>query len=124
MVSKWLNEDTYVENAEAIIKELKSQKAKISTSKIRNILSMLSDLYNRVIHKREELLGKDIQIELKYFKMRCAYESGRDREVKNFIEKTNMMTYIDGIGNNRERFILYYHYVEALVAYHRYYGGE
>ena len=56
--------------------------------------------------------------------MRCAYEAGRDQEVKRFIEKTHMMDCVDWIENSKEHFILYYHYVEALVAYHKYYGGE
>ena len=32
--------------------------------------------------------------------------------------------YIKGIQMNREKFIRFAHYMEALVAYHRYYGGR
>ena len=110
-MGKSLNESTYVEEAEQIIQILKQEnKRLISASKLRNILSMLADLY--------------IEIDLKYCKMRCAYEAGRDPEVRKFVDKTHIMEYIDGIGNSKERFILYYRYVEALVAYHKYYGGE
>ncbi len=125
-MGKSLNENTYVEEAEQIIQILKQEnKRLISTSKLRNILSMLAGLYNRVVHSQEKnTLEKDIQSDLKYCKMRCAYEAGRDPEVRKFVDKTHIMEYIDGIGNSKERFILYYRYVEALVAYHKYYGGE
>lgn len=125
-MGKSLNESIYVEEAEQIIQILKQEnKRLISASKLRNILSMLADLYNRVFYSRgENLLDRNIEIDLKYCKMRCAYEAGRDPEVRKFVDKTHIMEYIDGIGNSKERFILYYRYVEALVAYHKYYGGE
>ena len=106
-MGRTLNKQTYVEEAEKIIIELKesSKKGKmISTSKLRSMLSMLSGLYNRVVHSSEKYLDEDVQYDLKYYKVRCAY--------------------VDWIENSKEHFILYYHYVEALVAYHKYYGGE
>ena len=126
-MGRTLNKQTYVEEAEKIITELKesSKKGKmISTSKLRSMLSMLSGLYNRVVHSNEKYLDEDVQHDLKYYKVRCAYEAGIDQEVKRFIEKTHMMDYVDWIENSKEHFVLYYHYVEALVAYHKYYGGE
>lgn len=127
-MGKGIDENTYVEDAEKVIKELKNADRRgqlLSTSKIRNILSMLSGIYNRVVHSSEQnILERDVQMDLKYCKVRCAYEAGRDNKVKSFIEKSHMMDYLDWIGNSRDRFILYYRYIEALVAYHRYYGGE
>lgn len=124
-MSKWIDEMNYVEDAEAIIKSLNERKALISTSKIRNILSMISSLYNRAIHSNEQdKLDREFLLDLKYYKMRCVYEAGRDGKVKSFMEQTKMLDYVDGIGNSKENFLLYYHYVEALVAYHRFYGGR
>ena len=76
-MGKSLNESIYVEEAEQIIQILKQEnKRLISASKLRNILSMLADLYNRVFYSRgENLLDRNIEIDLKYCKMRCAYEA-------------------------------------------------
>ena len=126
-MGRTLNKQTYVEEAEKIIIELKesSKEGKmISISKLRSMLSMLSGLYNQVVHSNEKYLDEDVQYDLKYCKVRFAYEAGRDPVVKRFIDKTHMMDYVDWIENNKEHFVLYYHYVEALVAYHKYYGGE
>ena len=57
-------------------------------------------------------------------RMRMLYEAGRDQDVKIFVEKTKLIEYLKGIGNSRSSFIDYAHYLEALVAYHRYYGGR
>lgn len=133
-MKKGLDENTYVDEAEKVILELKEGGKNgrrndrgeniISTSQIRNILSMLAGMYNQVIHSKSNTLEQSLQGDLKYCKMRYVYEAGRDKKMKDFINKSRMMEYIDWIGDSRENFILYYHYIEALVAYHRYYCPE
>ena len=62
---------------------------------------------------------------LQMLRIRILYEAGRDeRDVKPFVEKSKLLEYIKGIQMNREKFIQFAHYMEALVAYHRYYGGR
>ena len=58
--------------------------------------------------------------------MRIAYEAGRDKDhsVRNFVEKAELFKIIDEIGENKENLMLFCRYMEALVAYHRYYGGK
>ena len=75
-----------------------------------------SDDWNQL---ETEIVGK-----IQYFKMRCAYEAGRDKAVADLVEKSNLINYIDNIKDSRDNFITFFHYVEALVAYHRYYGGR
>ena len=57
-------------------------------------------------------------------RVRIAYEAGRDNTVKNFIAKAKLMEYIKGAGDDRETFVSFVHYMEALVAWHRYHGGR
>ena len=53
-----------------------------------------------------------------------AYEGGRDSKVKDFIAKAYLLEYLKGIGSSRDDFIRFAHYMEALVAYHRFFGGR
>lgn len=63
-----IHENDYVDQAEQAIKKLsakKDQKALVTTSKIRNLLAMVSDIYNDVRNVQgevlsEELIGKSI----------------------------------------------------------------
>ena len=57
-------------------------------------------------------------------RIRTAYEAGRDPATKVFVEKAHLLQYLKGISTNRETLIAFAHYMEALVAYHRYYGGK
>ena len=74
----------YVDRAENAIKKLiivdKNDMAKINltTSKIRNILSLVSDLYNDAQRYRSEELSEDLYNRVQYLKMRMAYEAGRE----------------------------------------------
>ena len=40
------------------------------------------------------------------------------------MEKAQLLAYIKGIGNSRAEMIRFAHYMEALVAYHRFMGGK
>jgi len=96
----------------------------LTTTKIRNLLSLLNVIRQMVIEEPKETINGETLGKIQYFKMRCAYESGRDTAVKDFIKKSNLMNYINDIGDSKKAFELFFHYVEALVAYHRFYGGN
>ena len=105
--------------------EIKQQGQKITTSKIRNLLSLVSDIYNvEKLRTAEDELLPDSAAKLGMMRMRTAYEAGRDSAVKNFVEQAKLLQYIKGIGLDRYAFLDFAHYMEALVAYHRYYGGK
>ena len=57
-------------------------------------------------------------------RIRFAYECGRDRNVKNFVSTAHLIEYLKGIRNSREKFMDYARYMEALVAYHKFFGGR
>ncbi|MEG0156737.1 MAG: type III-A CRISPR-associated protein Csm2, partial [Anaerovoracaceae bacterium] len=90
---------------------------------IRNILTMVNDLKN--LSKREgDSLSEEVQGKVQYLKMRLAYESGRESVVDEFVKCTKLMETLEGIKESKEKLSLFCEYVEALVAYHRYYGGK
>ena len=123
-------DENYVSYAEGVIKKLivkdrnGNEKINLTTSKIRNILSMVSDLYNDTQRFRNERLSDDLYMRTQYLKMRMAYESGRDDAVKDFIEKADLINKIDKIGRSKEKLLNFCHYMEALVAYPKFYGGK
>ena len=113
-----LNEKTYVKRAEEVMLDNK----KLSTSQIRNILSMLNQIYNDVIITTESVLSEDIKSQLQYLKVKLIYAAGRNQDVKKFVLESQIDQHLDHIGDSKEAFILYSRYMEALVAYHKFYN--
>ena len=120
----------YVDKAEQVIKSLQKEnrygekELKLTTSKIRNILSMVSELYNDAVHSKEATLSTDMRGRVQYLKMRVAYESGRDRGVEEFVRKAQILEIINETGTSKENLVLFCNYMEALVAYHKFLGGK
>ena len=119
-----LDADTYVDTAEKVIEGLKKGGGLLSTSKIRNLLSMISSLYDEVRRERSDKLSKKDQEQIQYIRLHFAYEAGRDSKVKEFVNAADIIAHIKDIGDNKEHFLLFCKYMEALVAYHRYHGGK
>lgn len=118
----------YVDTAETVVRQLRKDKKgkniRLTTSKIRNILAMVSEIYNEVIHERGEKLSGKSQERIQYLRLRITYEAGRDDDVKDFVDKSELLQMLKKIENNKEEFLLFCRYLEALVAYHRFYGGR
>lgn len=125
---KIINEGNYSDVAQNVIKTL-SQPNKygriniISTSQLRNILTMSADIYNQVVPLEKDLTD-EINSRIEYLRVRCFYEAGRDRLVKNFMEKSKIPDILREINGEKKNFILFNHYLEALVAFRKYYGGK
>lgn len=126
-----LTEDNYTELAEKVILKLSQEKNRngkpvqiVTTSKIRNLLAMTADIYNEVINLHDEKLSTDIVGRIKYLKIRFVYEAGRQSEVKKLVEEAELLGHLDEIGNSRKQYILFSRYMEALVAYRKFYGGK
>ncbi len=119
-----LTNENYVGEAEKVIRNLldKNRGRILTTSKIRNILSMISDIYNDVRYLPGEELNAEILGRIQYLKLHVVYEAGRERTVKDFIEEADLLSVIDSIGKSKEKFLLFCHYMEALVAYRKYLG--
>lgn len=133
-----LNDGNYVEKAEQVIKGLladadKESKRKtrgrdqvkiVSTSKLRNILAMSSDIYNLANMSVSENLSEDINSQIEYLKIRIIYEAGRDKDVNDLVTKAKLIECIGEIKGNKKNFIQFNRYLEAIVAYRKYLGGR
>lgn len=126
-----ISENSYVKKAEETINELLDIKNKngkpvsiATTSQMRNILAMSADIYNRVMVNSGEDLSDEIIGLIEYLKIRIVYEAGRDEKVKKFIVQSEMIEIIDEINGSKKNFILFNHYLEALIAYRRFKGGK
>ena len=92
-----LNKTNYVDKAEEVIKLLRVRNKngkymlKITTSKIRNLLSMVTELYNDVIHIPNDELDEEMVQKIQYLRLRIVYEAGRDPSVKEFIQKSGIL---------------------------------
>ena len=113
----------YIQKAETIMKDISKC---ITTSKIRGFLSLVSKVYNVESVRTEDTLLPESIDTIQMMRIRVVYEAGRDSTdgVKRFLEKSNILNYLKSIGDSRQKFITFARYMEALVAYHRFYGGK
>lgn len=118
---KDLSAENIVKLGEELGKRFAREK-KITTSQIRNVFSDIKRIHFewKARENKDKLLG-----ELTLLKPKLAYTAGRHsnvRELKKVLEKA-----IDGVVNSQnsekagENF---FNLVEAIVAYHKYYGGK
>ena len=124
-----IDETNYVDKAEEAIKLLANKKDPksnkpvdvVTTSKLRNLLGMVSDVYNDVLDVKEEKLGRDIIERINYMRLRFYYEAGREPSVKNLLETAKVFEVLKDVGSSRKNYILFSRYMEALVAFRKYY---
>lgn len=124
-----IDETNYVDKAEEAIKLLANKKDPknnkpvdvVTTSKLRNLLGMVSDVYNDVLNVKEEKLGRDIIERINYMRLRFYYEAGREPSVKNLLETAKVFEVLKDVGSSRKNYILFSRYMEALVAFRKYY---
>lgn len=120
-----LTNENYVKQAEDVINNLIAGKSKIlTTSKIRKLLAMVSDMYTKAKRLKSNTLSSDWVSKIQYFKMHTIYEAGREPSVKKFIEEAQIIEQIDKIKADKDKLILFCLYMEALVAYRKYLGGK
>ena len=96
----------------------------LTTSKLRNLLDLVNNIYSVVANNPEKELSEDVKDKIAYLKIKFAYEVGRDKPVKRFVEQTYVKDLIDDVLKNgsKKQFLDYCKYFEALVAYSKYYG--
>ncbi|MDR2400848.1 MAG: type III-A CRISPR-associated protein Csm2 [Deferribacteraceae bacterium] len=124
-----LTKTNYGDEAEKVIKELKDKASNkkddiISTSQMRNLYTVVNQLYNDVILSTGEQLSEEYQSRFSYLRIRMAYEAGRTKSVKKFITVAELFKQHEVVKGSREKFILFCRYFEALVAYHKYYADD
>ena len=135
------NQKDYVKCAEDVIKYLEKEefsvitnpknskrgsKDTLTTSAIRNILSSTSEIYDMVRSQGPEA----VRDKLAYLKVKLIYQSGRNAAVKRFVKVSKLIQALDRLEryyqkpDEKAMIILFCRYMEALVAYFKYYGGK
>ena len=129
---KIINNENYVDKAREVIEKLKNCTNDrgwtvdlLSTSKIRNVLAMTANIYNEVMLLTDSVLTDKIKEQITYLRIRCIYEAGRNgnEPVKYFVKESGILEILPSI-ESRKDYILFSHYMEALVAWRKYLGGK
>lgn len=128
-----------VEEAEKAIKSLRKLRPtrkdpnrlviELTTSQIRKFLTAVNSLKNKIDvykinHLNEDVLSDDLVMEVKFLRVNILYQAKKNDNVKEFIAKARIEKHINEIGDSIAKFNEFYKYVEALVAFHKYYGGR
>lgn len=126
-----LTEENYVKTAENVILKLSkevdrrgNQNGLVTTSKIRNLLAMTAEIYNDVINSTDEHLSQKTIGRINYLKIRFVYEAGREKLVRSLVDEAQILSCLDDIKGSRKQFLLFSRYMEALVAYRKFYGQK
>ena len=119
--------------AENVIKRLNTRPNKrgeeeitLTTAQIRKFLSAVNALTNKISMYRTRcgetnILSPELAAEVKFLKVKLAYQVARNRETVGDLEKkANLMARIDQIGTDMKKYDAFIHFVEALVAYHKF----
>ena len=124
-----LTDENYVDIAETAILKLERNTRNrknpeaflLTTSKLRNLLSLTSTLFDESKVKEYDALLDRIA----YLRVQFVYQAGRDREgaVKDLVEKAQILEALKEI-KDRETLQRFCRYMEALVAYFKFYGGK
>ena len=126
-----INDKNFVDVAEQSILELKNLKNKngkpkgmVTTSKIRNLLAMTSEIYNDVVNNENDDLTDDIKARIEYLRIRFVYEAGREETVKDFVKTAKILDVLKNTNGTKKGYVFFNRYMEALVAFHKYHGGK
>lgn len=122
-----LTDENYVDLAEKAIQSLERNKKNpnefsLTTSKIRRLLSLTSALYDE--SKVREY--KQLQDKIAYLRVQFVYQAGREFAVKDLVRKAQILEILKEVQQDRNKQTLqrFCRYMEALVAYFKFYGGK
>ena len=120
-------DDTYVNEAEAVIQEMKQTNFResrdtLTMSQLRNLASLTSNIYDEVQNNDVA----QVSDKLAYLRVQFVYQSGRNAAVKKLVELADILNILKTMQakNDRAIIIRFCRYMEALVAYFKYYGGK
>lgn len=133
--------ENIVDKAELAIKSIRKPNKKnhdklvieLKTNQIRKILTAVNILKNKVdIYKianpQAKKLDEELQMEIEFLRVNIAYqigrEKGRENLVREFVEKADLLNMVKDINGDIKAFENFCRYIEALVAFHKFYGGQ
>ena len=129
--SEKLNSTNYVSIAEKVINHLTEGRPGnntylLTTSQIRNLLSLNSEIYNTVVNMGSLELDEAVISKLLYLKVRMVYESGRQEKVDLFIKNSHLIEHLEYVCKTKKKsdYLIFARYMEALVAYRKFLGGK
>lgn len=112
-----------LKHAEFIMKEMKNERNQLTTNQMRIILSLFVNIRNQLEKNRmKNDLNEEEKYKIKYIKIKLIYQSARMGN-KKFIRDSFLEYMIDDV-NTRKDFYELVDYVEALVAFQKYYIGK
>lgn len=123
----------YVTRAENVIKSLSRNKKNtinLTTTQLRKFLAMANEIDNKIKlcelrdEIKDDILPEAIKNEILSMKVKLVYQSGREKDVKEFVEKSKIMNDINDINGKASNFKAFFNYLEALVAYRKFEGGD
>ncbi len=115
-----LNSNIINEGGEILVKEadrlgLEMKNGDLSTSQIRNIYSAV---------KKMQMKGKLDSHQLLMLKPKLAYTAKRADKRGAYLLKDVLTQAIDLVGNDSDKFNRFVDFFEAILAYHKFYGGN
>ncbi|WP_270386852.1 type III-A CRISPR-associated protein Csm2 [Megamonas funiformis] len=130
-----------MDKAELAIKSIRKPNKKnhdklvieLKTNQIRKILTAVNILKNKVdIYKianpQAKKLDEELQMEIEFLRVNIAYQIGREKGkenlVREFVEKADLLNMVKNINGDIKAFENFCRYIEALVAFHKFYGGQ
>lgn len=133
--------ENIVDKAELAIKSIGKQDKnnpnklfiKLKTNQIRKILTAVNILKNKVdIYKianpQAKKLDEELQMEIEFLRVNIAYQIGREKGkenlVREFVEKADLLNMVKNINGDIKAFENFCRYIEALLAFHKFYGGQ
>ena len=133
--------ENIVDKAELAIKSIRKPNKKnhdklvieLKTNQIRKILTAVNILKNKVdIYKianpQAKKLDEELQMEIEFLRINIAYQIGREKGkenlVREFVEKADLVNMVKNINGDIKAFENFCRYIEALVAFHKFYGGQ
>ncbi|WP_314796325.1 type III-A CRISPR-associated protein Csm2 [uncultured Selenomonas sp.] len=134
-IKKLTETDDIAGKAEKIILGLKNDRLLggtngLTTNQIRKFLTAVNTLTNKITlyrHQQEQTraLSEDLAKEVRFLKVKLAYQVARgNKGVKRFAEDTRLKEYIDMVGTDLKEYMAFAQFIEALVAYHKFYGEK
>lgn len=123
-LTKYSKDMDKLKYAEEVMKDISNNKKdQITSNQMRIILSLFVNVRNELEKNgKEEKLKEEELYKIKYIKVKLIYQVARVN-LKEFLKKTYLNEMIDDV-ETREDFYKLVDYVEALVAYQKFYMSK
>lgn len=136
-----VREKDFVLRAERVMQELSKvedrygNKSMVTTTQLRRFLTAVNAVSGKIALWQDREGGKAAELpiglaaEVSYLWVKLAYQIGKatgqdQTNLKNFEAKADLAQEIKSIGKSPEKYEAFARYVEALVAFHKFYGGK